>query len=272
MADDSEIFARQQRLLDQLAVSPIVEVLGVVSPSGASGGRVGGESLWSVGFTFDAWRIVGGDLRAGPLSISRKVTDQELDKLQRKIGPYAVVRIKARVGESAFGGHQARLEEFVGVETSDAELNHQAVELQQPVTFEDPTFGIFTLDRRVDWFTGEVVWDGKRIPLNLSKSEEAQEALKSARELWQNQVEWNRRVRDFAVQELLPLKNGTWLDEDEAELSPDEFKDRMTLESITVYPDGSFEFWHDDGDLFWGHSIQISGSLSQGLTHADIPG
>jgi hypothetical protein len=60
------------------------------------------------------------------------------------------------------------------------------------------------------------------------------EALKAARELWQNQRGWNRRIRDYAVQELLPLKNENWLAEDEAELTPDEFKDRMTLESITV--------------------------------------
>jgi hypothetical protein len=46
----------------------------------------------------------------------------------------------------------------------------------------------------------------------------------------------------------------------------------MTLESITVTPDGSFDFWHNDGDLFYGHSIQVSGNLSQGPTHADIPG
>jgi hypothetical protein len=46
----------------------------------------------------------------------------------------------------------------------------------------------------------------------------------------------------------------------------------MRLKSVTVYPDGSFDFWHDDGDLFWGHSIQVSGDLLDGPTHADIPG
>jgi hypothetical protein len=47
---------------------------------------------------------------------------------------------------------------------------------------------------------------------------------------------------------LLPLKNDNWLDEDEAELTADRFEDRMTLESITVRADGSFDFWHKDGD------------------------
>ena len=51
-----------------------------------------------------------------------------------------------------------------------------------------------------------------------------------------------------------------------------QFKNRMSLESITVYTDGTFEFWHDDGGLFWGHSILISGDLVKGPIDADIPG
>jgi hypothetical protein len=271
MADD-DVYVRQQRLLDQLAVSPVVEVTGVVSPNGATGVRSRGEDLWTANFTFEAWRIGTADLQIVPLRISRKVTDAELDQLRSAINPYTVMRIKARVGESAFGGYQALLEEFVGVYKSDAELNQYAERLQQPVTFENPDFGTFTLDRRVDWFAAEVVWDGKPVSLNLSDAAEVEASLKVAQTLWQAQREWNLRIRDFAVQELLPLKNENWLDEDEAELSPDEFKDRMTLESITVYPSGSFDFWHNDGDLFWGHSIQISGNLSDGPKHADIPG
>ena len=117
-----------------------------------------------------------------------------------------------------------------------------------------------------------MLWAGCSVSLNLSGSADAQDALKTAHALWQNQAEWNRRVRDFAVEQLLTLKNDTWLDEGEPELTPDDFEDRMTLESITVNADGSFDFWHNDGDLFWGHSIQISGSLAEGPTHADIPG
>lgn len=55
-------------------------------------------------------------------------------------------------------------------------------------------------------------------------------------------------------------------------MTAEQFKARMKLEGITPHPDGPFDFWHDDGDLFWGHSIQISGNLSEGPTHADIPG
>jgi hypothetical protein len=71
---------------------------------------------------------------------------------------------------------------------------------------------------------------------------------------------------------LLNLKNDNWLDDGEDEVTAEQFIEAMRLESIAVYPDGSFVFWHQDGDLFWGHSIQICGSLSEGLTDADIPG
>ena len=74
------------------------------------------------------------------------------------------------------------------------------------------------------------------------------------------------------MKELLPLKNETWLEEGESPFSAEKFKSRMMLQSISIYPNGDIEFWHDDGDLFWGHSIQISGSLDEGLSEADIPG
>jgi hypothetical protein len=273
MAADSDIDARQKKLLEQLAAAPVVDVLGVVAPSGAGGGRSGGEDLWTLFVTFDAWRVGHANLQTKPLILSsRGVTHEELASLQDALVPYTVVRIKARVGESAFGGHEALLEAFIGTETSDAELNDQAEQLRKPVTVEDPAFGTFTLDRGVDWFTAEVVWDGQPVSLHLSGSAEVQASLKTAYALWQRPTEWNRQVRNYAVQELLPLKNDSWLAEGESEITPEEFKDRMTLESITVYPDGSFDFFHHDGDLFWGHAIQVSGTLSQGPTHADIPG
>ena len=74
------------------------------------------------------------------------------------------------------------------------------------------------------------------------------------------------------MKELLPLKNESWLSDDEAELTAMDFKARMELVSITVGDNGRFEFWHDDGDLFWGHAIQIDGNLRDGLTDAGISG
>lgn len=105
MADDADIWEHQKRLLDQLAASPVVEVLGVVAPSGVSGSWARGDELWTLSLTFDAWRVAGAELQTGPRRISQKMPEQEIGSWQRMITPYSVIRIKARVGLSAFGDH-----------------------------------------------------------------------------------------------------------------------------------------------------------------------
>ena len=147
-------------------------------------------------------------------------------------------------------------------------------QLQEPVTPEDIVFGTLTLDRRLDWYTANALWNGTSIKVRFSPgiSDGLEAALQTGHALWQAQSAWDQRVRDFAVAKLLPLKNDVWLDEDEAELSADDFRSRMTLQAITAHADGSFEFWHHDGDLFDGHAIYIRGSLAGGPNRADIPG
>jgi hypothetical protein len=80
-----------------------------------------------------------------------------------------------------------------------------------------------------------------------------------------------KKVNDFAVKEKLELAN-EWRDGGVKPITAKGFLRRMKLKSISIKRDGEFEFWHDDGDLFCGHSIHILGSLKNGLTHSDIPG
>jgi hypothetical protein len=98
------------------------------------------------------------------------------------------------------------------------------------------------------------------------------DALMTAESLWTDQGKWKDRIDSYAVQELLSLKNEAWLDDDEPTITAEEFVARMTLSSITVRAGGEFEFWHNDGDLFLGHSIQVCGNLRDGPNDADIPG
>lgn len=279
MTEVPDVFAeaklRQKRLLEQLVAVPAVTVLGVVAPSGVGGGKLGPDEPWTLRFTLVAWRVETGDIQTRPLTIQRAVTDKELRRFRDQIKPYTVIRINARVvTESIAGASEGLLEVLVGTDACDAELNEYALRLQEPVTHEDPILGTFTLDRRIDWFSGNAVWDRAPVSLNLSASDPAglQAALGTAYSLWRSADSWNCRIRDYAVEELLPLKNDNWLGEGEAELTANQFKDRMKLKEITVAPDGSFDFWYDDGDIFWGHAIQISGNLLEGPTNADIPG
>jgi hypothetical protein len=277
-ATESDVFAaaaeRKRALAAQLSGRPLENVTGVVDACGKCGWPEGGDR-WTLHFTLHCWKIPPGPLKTRPLSVSFTTSRQEYDSLWERVDSYAVVRIRARVAEeSVIGTPEAELLEFLGHDGSDSEMNQAAVDLQKPVIHRDHQFGEFTLDRRVNWYTAETEWNGAVVSLNLTLGDSGtiDAALQAARALWKDQEQWSKRIEDYAVQELLPLKNESWLDDGEAELTDDEFKARMALESITVEQDGSFDFWHNDGDLFWGHSIQISGNLSTGPTRADIPG
>jgi hypothetical protein len=171
-------------------------------------------------------------------------------------------------------GTRAVFEKSLPLEERDNELLAIGKQLRKPLVVSTRMFGDLVLNRKLNWFEGEANWNGGPIDLQFKtdSSGSIDTALKTAEALWSNQSRWKREVDGFAVKELLAIKNDAWLGEDELPLTADEFIGRMELMSISFSGDGSFEFWHDDGDLFWGHSIQVCGNLKDGLTNADIPG
>lgn len=169
-------------------------------------------------------------------------------------------------------GVLGRLFELVGSISSDHELNLCAGELRKPASFSDSSFGLFILDRRLNWYQSETVRKPKIIRRNLSMDncEDEKAVLEVARFLWSTQVSWSKRIYDY-VDNLLDLKNGPWLYEGADMVTPDMFKSKMEIETITVYPDCSVEFWYTYSDQFLGHPIIVYGNLSDGPIDIDIP-
>lgn len=248
-------------------------ITGVVDASGAGAGKSPDEELWTVVFTLAAWRVDGGAVQRAPLRVRKAVREEERAALYGVIHPNALIALDAQlIGKDAAAIETAVLG-VVLEPPNDPELRAVLAELQKPVTIDDAVLGTLTLDRRLDWFVGRATWLGEPVTVNVEAvGDDLPDALATAHALWRDQVGWQARVRDYAVERLLGLKNGTWLEEDESVVSADEFRARMKLESITVDPEGGFTFFHEDGDLFWGHAIEIGGSLEEGPDHADIPG
>jgi hypothetical protein len=169
---------------------------------------------------------------------------------------------------------RAVVQKVLAAKPVDETLRQFAQRLRDPVVISTQQFGQVVMNPVIGWFEGKVKWNRKTIKLHLEPGEDGSisDAIKTAECLWSNQAAWKRKVDEFAVEKLLSLKNESWLGEDEPELTPGDFKKKTKLQSINVSGDGSFEFWHDDGNLFWGHSIQIRGTLKDGLADADIPG
>lgn len=269
-----DLMRKNKELQDIFTNLPETIVIGAVGATGPSGGNIPPEKKWTLSLTLEAWREKNGEINIIPLHVSKELEHDELKALQDKISAESIVAFRGKLAISnPFGTPRAILISLLPVK-NDPELTEFLNEYTKPVQITDSQFGTFTLDKSVDWFEGGATWCGQKIQLTLDidDSGKPDRALDVARKLWSEMEDWKKKVDEYAVAKLLDLKNDNWLDEEENELTPQEFKNKMTLESISVHPAGNFEFWHDDGDLFWGHSIQICGSLDEGLTDADIPG
>lgn len=229
------------------------------------------DDAYSIRFiVFSAWRKLGGPLVRSELTILRPTPPGQDDDWDA-FPEFSLHQVQVLLTKEEDRGVLAGVS---NVQARDAELAELAVELKKPVVITTNRFGELTLDRYLRRFEGHASWNGERIQISFRADENyaVHAGLAVAEALWNDQATWKRKVEDFAVKKLLRLKNDNWLDDGEVPLTAQQFKSRMQLESVSFGQDGEFDFWHNDGDLFWGHSIQISGSLTKGLTRADIPG
>lgn len=247
------------------------KIVGLVSASGAAG--VGGDDNWSLVFSFIAYEDHLNNYFESKIRVIMEVSNEELKTYMDKIGEYSVIEIEGNI-LSDIEYPKIEMTEFIQSNVENNRLNEFLSEYVKPVIYKSSTFGDLVLDRRFGCFEVEATWCGESITLTLEFDDDSsiEEVEKLATKFWSEQKAWSSRVNDFAIEELLPLKNSTWLDESESSVSEEKFLQRMELTSISLHSDGSFEFWHDDGDLFFGHSIHISGTLEDGPQNADIPG
>jgi hypothetical protein len=246
-------------------------ITGIMHPAGATGSQIPPVVDWTLRFTLEEWRGADGTIHTTPLSVTRTTSHGETQALMDRLNSRRVISVRVRFT----GENTAELLDVVDTRlAADDPLLLRAELLSRPVTHEDERFGTLVLDRSVGWWEGKAAWGADTIVVQMEAENEVELAasLRTARALWDDQAAWAERIRAFAVQSLLPRKNESWLDEGEAEMTPAGFRAGLRLESVTVDAEGGFTFWYDGGDLFWGHSIEITGSLRDGPTRADIPG
>lgn len=247
-------------------------ILAVTGANGFGGGKAGKEKLWTASIGLTAWMEEDSpDIHRGEFVLSTIADDKLLGYLQRRARPDSIIKFQGRVSED---GKRLLL---LNLPESAFDPNLKAIleEQKKPVTFQEEGLGTFTLDRQVDWFEAEVDWLGGQISLVFDVGEDRAGALQSAKALLADAASWDKRVREYAAGDLLASANdwaGQLEDEEPQEITKEQFMGRMELESIEIRADGSFEFWFADGDLFYGHSIHVSGDMENGPDEASMEG
>lgn len=220
-------------------------------------------------FTIAAWSGSDGNVTEGEVIVLRPVPIDhdwidDVPELSLQRLSILLSRDKKRaVFEQAFKASSAV-----------PELIEVSERLKLTVILECELFGNLELNRSYNWFEGKGMWLGEEVAVTFPTDENGRidSSLKIAEQLWADQESWRDRLSQRAVSDLLHVKNEFWLEEGEPEISAVDFVLRIELDSITIERDGDFEFWYNDNDLFWGHSIAVSGSLKDGPTDACFHG
>lgn len=263
------LFSFAQDKPQPFEVSVLIDPVGLRAVSTASSG-----GSWEVSIHSSNWLMPDGKHRNGDLRIGRIVEKPEIDAWFGRLPANSVVRLLVVDDkEAADGIERYKLVSVLGV-GDDAILNGIASELAKTVTFEDDVFGTFTLDRQLDLFFAEVGADGERIQVSVTSSDDMpdRDELVLLKAFWAGWPRWDPRLREFAAEELINMKQDAWLEEEEAPPTMIDFASRMKPQDIGINREGEFVVYYDDGDLFFGHSIVVEGTLAAGPTEASIQG
>ncbi|MBU2167635.1 MAG: DUF2262 domain-containing protein [Alphaproteobacteria bacterium] len=215
--------------------------------------------------TLDVWRVGEGPFEPHTLRLVLESVGRD-DALLRAVPPGSIIKTMARLARSpqAVEGLISGPIEVVDPDAAFA----AAIELQKsPQAVRDPILGLLTSSAPLGW-EGEARWLGRKCGISLDHMDD----LSVAHALWADQKRWTNDAIRVATEQLLSLKNGAWLDEKERPVSPDCFGKQLSLNEIAIEAGGTFAFYFDDGDLFFGHTIIVRGSLPHGFTDAGIAG
>ena len=258
---------RQFRELAAQFAPEELSVLAVTGANGFGGGKTGGEELWTASIGLTAWMEEDSpDIHRGEFVLSAVGDDQLLEILRHRAPRDFILKFRARASEDGTRLLLLDLPE----PAFDPDLKAILEEQKKPVTFWEEGLGTFTLNRQVNWFETEADWLGTEISLVFDREEDRAGCVANAKALLAAAAGWDKRVREYAADELTSLAND-WA-EDEEEITREGFMERMEPESIEVRADGAFEFWFADGEMFYGHSIHVTGNLADGPRTAQMEG
>lgn len=262
------------RALGQKFLPEEFSILAVTGAGGFGGSRPQENGPWLAVLELTAWKEEDSDQPAHreKTQLVALADDKLMDYLRRRVRGDSVFQIMVRPSED---GKQFLMTELPQPEI-DPEMKAILEEQKKPVSTWVPDLGTFVLNRSVNWFEAEITWLDRPARLDIDREEDWDACVEQAKALMADQKSWDEKVRSFAADQLLEQANDWAQDaaegEEPEEITREQFMERLELDAVQISADGRFEFWFNDGDLFWGHAIHVTGSLDQGPEMAQMEG
>ena len=194
-----------------------------------------------------------------------------------KFNKYGIYRVRASRWENASGISRWLVREVFGEDARDETMLAWKERWQTPVVIERQGVEL-TLDRDYGQYEGILNKDQYYCNVYLETTEQGGEEVGRAGDVYDDIVSrfawWDEQARIYAADELLETAND-WRDEEDPELTADDFKKRMHLTGISVSSKGTtgeYSFFYSDDDMFAGHEIFCEGDTEHGFTESSIQG
>ena len=247
----------------------------------------GGGSLRNGFWEWDEYFLAYVDCETGELHkeegrIEFPVIDKEEPPFQFKDESIYKLRVREKLPEEVPEGALPSKNHFLVVDILEAdavcpELEEMLIEYRKPVVLQDDVLGELTYDKLLKSFEGNIAWLRGKIHISLYVDKDNKsgitKAKKSLKTMVLEQKKWDADLRGFAAKELTEFACEWAESEEEATLITEEsFAKRISLSLLWVTSGASFSACFDDDELFFGHSIAVSGSLKKGMISAKIEG
>ena len=189
--------------------------------------------------------------------------------------PYGIYRFLVR--KSVFVNTTYRIVKILEENVQNEDLIEYRKHFLKSVEINTP-YGRFVLDRSMSWFEGAVELGGSDATVFLETDEENGETADGALQVFLKNKEdfetFDRKNKEYAAENLLVLAN-EWQESEEGEHEPitkEKFMELMDVSEMTVSPHGYITLYYNDGDMFWGHAIEITVEEDGTVSDANIAG
>ncbi|WP_157154398.1 DUF2262 domain-containing protein [Brachyspira murdochii] len=185
-----------------------------------------------------------------------------------------IVRLKVRKEKDSSGLYiRFLLEDIIDTNYKDNDLNIILEKYSEPVYYKDEELGNFELDKNIDMFSKDILWNDNNISVLFEDIDEElnKKSVDIIKKIFNNKKDIDKKLKEYISENMLEDAN-IWNDDAEKpHINREEFEKLITLTSITISED-IITFWFDDGDIFWGHTIVVESDCDFNFTDAHIEG
>ena len=159
--------------------------------------------------------------------------------------------------------------EIIDEESNNEFLEALIYDFKNPVVINSKVLGTMVYDSLMNEFTGEKTYKGNDVEISFkAEDKNSTENIVILENFWSKRASWDKKIKKFVSKEVLDEAEN-WNDNNST-ITEEMIAEAITMSGISMSADGDFTVYYDDGDIFSGHSIVVTGNMGKGLFEANM--